>query len=148
MVPDLPYGRLVVPDDSEGPDSGGRFAQARRSHELRRSPASDGVPRAPFCRARTASASALARRCARWSRSAVCTAVSLSLTGQLATADDLTDRRDELKAQLTKTRSSLNESSASLRRPRWPSTAPSRPLQAAQAALAETRRQLAAADAA
>ncbi len=144
MVPDLPYGRLVVPDDSEGPVGRGRFAPAGRSQELRAPSASDDAQARALCRRLTVTSGA-----SRVVRSlvaiAVCTAVSLSMSGQLATADDLTDRRDELKAQLTQTRSSLNESSASLRRAALAVDRTQSALVAAEAALAMTRRQLAVA---
>ena len=44
MAPDLPYVRQDVPDDSEAPQVGGRFARLSRSKELlARTPASKGI---------------------------------------------------------------------------------------------------------
>ena len=64
-----------------------------------------------------------------------------------ADADDLDDRRDELKSQLAKTRTDLNESSTSLRSAALDVDRAESALAGARAALAQTRNQLAAATA-
>jgi murein DD-endopeptidase MepM/ murein hydrolase activator NlpD len=118
VVPDLPYVRSDVPENSGGPTEG---------------------------RLRTPSLLSVARVVRAAVAVTVCTAVSLALGGQLATADDLTDRRKDLQAQLAQTRSNLSESSAVLRRAALAVDRTSAALGTAQAALAQTRRQLAAA---
>ena len=75
----------------------------------------------------------------------VCTAVTVSLMGQIASADDLTDRRDAVKQQLAKTRSDLSESSAALSEAAVAVDRTEIELGNARAQLAQTRVELAAA---
>ena len=145
MVPDLPYVRKDVPDDSEGPDTTGRFAKMGRSSELREPSTSEGNAVRPLPAQNRGRYRRPPRAAHVGGGRRLCTAVSLSLTGELAAADDLTDRREELKAQIASTRSSLSESSAALRRAAVAVDRTQSQLEAAKAALAETRRALAVA---
>ena len=110
MVPDLPYVREDVPDGSEATwntgslrngwsevvhSGAGRRPRARRCIVDR-----DGSGRAPAVR-RVAGG--------RWPSSA--SAVCLTLAVSPAAADDLTDRRDEVKQQIAQTKNDLSESS-------------------------------------
>ena len=110
MAPDLPYVRQDVPDDSEAPKVGGRFARLARSHGLLAKPsASKGI---------TAYLSAVYAARTRMLRAAVVIAVasalSLALLGPHAYADELTTQRAKVKEQIAKTKSDLNESAKTL----------------------------------
>lgn len=97
MAPDLPYVRQDVPDDSEAPQVGGRFARLSRSEELlAQTPASKGITtRLPALHgaglrtARIVVAVALA------------SALSLTLFGPQASADELVAHRARVKQQLS-----------------------------------------------
>ena len=110
MAPDLPYVRQDVPDDSEAPKVGGRFARLARSRGLlAKSSASKGitayVPAVYAARNRTLRSIVVI---------AVASALSLALLGPQATADELTSRRARVKQEIAKTKSELNESTKTL----------------------------------
>ncbi|HKN46162.1 MAG TPA: hypothetical protein VJW23_19800, partial [Propionibacteriaceae bacterium] len=110
MAPDLPYVRQDVPDDSEAPQVGGRFARLARGRGLLAKPsASKGM---------TAYLSAVYAAGTRTVRTAVvlaiASALSLALLGPHAYADELTTQRAKVKQQIAKTKSELNESTKTL----------------------------------
>jgi len=110
VAPDLPYVRQDVPDDSEGPKVGGRFARLARSRGLLAAPpASKGI---------TAYLPAVYAARTRMLRSAVVVAVasalSLALLGPQASADELSSHRARVKEQIAKTKSELGESTQAL----------------------------------
>jgi murein DD-endopeptidase MepM/ murein hydrolase activator NlpD len=110
VAPDLPYVRQDVPDDSEAPKVGGRFARLAKSRGLLAEPsASKGM---------TAYLSAVYAARTRTLRAAVVIAVasalSLALLGPHAYADELTTQRAKVKEQIAKTKSDLNESTKTL----------------------------------
>jgi murein DD-endopeptidase MepM/ murein hydrolase activator NlpD len=110
VAPDLPYVRQDVPDDSEGPKVGGRFARLARSRGLLATPpASKGI---------TAYLPAVYAARTRMSRAAVVFGVALALLLALiasdASADELTSQRARVKQQISKTKSELNESTKTL----------------------------------
>ena len=105
MAPDLPYVRQDVPDDSEAPKVGGRFARLARSRWLlAKSSASKGitayVPAVYAARNRTLRSIVVI---------AVASALSLALLGPQAAADELTSRRARVKQEIAKTKSELND---------------------------------------
>jgi murein DD-endopeptidase MepM/ murein hydrolase activator NlpD len=110
VAPDLPYVRQDVPDDSEAPKVGGRFARLARSRGLlATSPASKGI---------TAYLSAVYAAGTRTLRAAVvvgvASALALTLLGPQASADELTTQRARVKQQIAKTKTELNESTKEL----------------------------------
>jgi murein DD-endopeptidase MepM/ murein hydrolase activator NlpD len=110
VAPDLPYVRQDVPDDSEAPKVGGRFARLARSRGLLATPpASKGI---------TAYLPAVYAARTRMSRAAVVFGVALALLLALiasdASADELTSQRARVKQQISKTKSELNESTKTL----------------------------------
>jgi murein DD-endopeptidase MepM/ murein hydrolase activator NlpD len=110
VAPDLPYVRQDVPDDSEAPKVGGRFARLARSRGLLATPpASKGI---------TACLSAVYAARTRTLRTAVVVAVAsalaLTLLGPQASADELTAQRARVKQQIAKTKGELNESTKEL----------------------------------
>jgi hypothetical protein len=110
VAPDLPYVRQDVPDDSEAPKVGGRFARLARSRGLLATPpASKGI---------TAYLPAVYAAGARVSRAAVVFAVALALLLAMiasdASADELTSQRTRVKQHIAKTKSELNESTKTL----------------------------------
>src|SRR4249920_2110449 len=110
VAPDLPYVRQDVPDDSEAPQVGGRFARLARGRGLLAKPsASKGM---------TAYLSAVYAAGTRTVRTAVvlaiASALSLALLGPHAYADELTTQRAKVKQQIAKTKSELNESTKTL----------------------------------
>jgi murein DD-endopeptidase MepM/ murein hydrolase activator NlpD len=110
VVPDVPPVRKDGPGDSEAPHRG-RFAKLRSAlGRLRRASAA-------LC-AESAGAAAARRLRARLSLTVLALSVSSALTVALlapaASADSLTDRREEVAQQLARTKSELNESSHAL----------------------------------
>ena len=110
MAPDLPYVRQDVPDDSEAPKAGARFARLARSRWLlAKPPASEGitayVPAVYAARNRTLRSIVVI---------AVASALSLALLGPQAATDELTSRRARVKQEIAKTKSELNESTKTL----------------------------------
>jgi murein DD-endopeptidase MepM/ murein hydrolase activator NlpD len=140
VVPDLPYVRQDVPDDSEAPQVAGRFARLARSRGRLASPASNGT---------TAYLSAVHAAVARALRSAVVVAIALALSATLlaspASADELISQRARVKQQIAKTKSDLNESSEALSAAVVAVDKAQNKLDAASARLEATRLQLAAA---
>ena len=110
MAPDLPYVRQDVPDDSEAPKVGGRFARLAKSRGLLAEPSAS--------KDMTAYLSAVYAARTRTLRAAVVIAVasalSLALLGPHAYADELTTQRAKVKEQIAKTKSDLNESTKTL----------------------------------
>ena len=140
--PDLPYVRQDVPDDSEAPEVGGRFARLARRRGLLATPASKGI---------TAYLPAVRGTGARTLRIvvvvAVASALSLTLLGHQASADELTSQRARVKQQIAKTKSDLNESSQALRVAVVAVDRAQNKLDAASGRLATTRQRLAVAQA-
>ena len=141
MAPDLPYVRQDVPDDSEAPQVGGRFARLTRSGELlATSPASKGIS------AHLSAAHAAGRRTARIAVAvAIASALSLALLGPPAAADELVAHRARVKQQITKTKSDLNESTKTLSKAAVAVDKAQNKLDTASAQLAATRQELTAA---
>ncbi|HKX15005.1 MAG TPA: peptidoglycan DD-metalloendopeptidase family protein [Propionibacteriaceae bacterium] len=140
MAPDLPYVPQDVPDDSEAPTAGGRFARLRRSEDLLTPPASQGLTEylsavfvASVHTARTTAAVAIA------------TVLSLTLLAPQASADELVTQRARVEQQIAKTKSDLNESTTALSTAAVAVDRAQDKLDAANARLAETRQQLAVA---
>jgi murein DD-endopeptidase MepM/ murein hydrolase activator NlpD len=108
VAPDLPYVRQDVPDDSEAPRADGRFARLARSRRLlARSPASKGIIAfLPAVYATRTLRTVLVV--------AVASALSFTLLGPQATADELKSQRARVKQQIAKTKSELNESTEAL----------------------------------
>jgi murein DD-endopeptidase MepM/ murein hydrolase activator NlpD len=108
VAPDLPYVRQDVPDDSEAPRADGRFARLARSRRLlARSPASKGITAyLPAVYATRTLRTVLVV--------AVASALSFTLLGPQATADELKSQRARVKQQIAKTKSELNESTEAL----------------------------------
>jgi murein DD-endopeptidase MepM/ murein hydrolase activator NlpD len=138
--PDLPYVRQDVPDDSEAPEVGGRFARLARRRGLLATPASKGS---------TSYLPAMRDTGARTLRVAVAVAVastlSLTLLGPQASADELTSQRARVKQEIAKMKSDLNESSEALSAAVVAVDRAQNKLDAASARLATTRQQLAVA---
>jgi murein DD-endopeptidase MepM/ murein hydrolase activator NlpD len=142
VAPDLPYVRKDVPDDSEAPQVGGRFARLSRSKELlARTPASEGI---------TAFLSAphiVGARIARIAVAvAVASAVALSALVPIASGDELGARRAEVKQQIAKTKSDLGESTKALSKAAVSVDKAQHRLDVASAQLATTREELSAAE--
>jgi murein DD-endopeptidase MepM/ murein hydrolase activator NlpD len=110
VAPDLPYVRQDVPDDSEAPKIGGRFARLARSRGLLATlPASKGIT------SYLSAAYAARNRTLRMVVAvAVTSALALTLLGPQASADELTAQRARVKQQIAKTKSELNESTKEL----------------------------------
>ena len=113
VVPDLPYVRKDVPDDSEAPKASGRFAGLVRRRVTTES-ASLGTTEYVVRQARTGG---------RRVRRGLLVALTVTLASAVwltlltpATADDLTDRRKQIAKQITQTKHELSESSAALRK--------------------------------
>jgi murein DD-endopeptidase MepM/ murein hydrolase activator NlpD len=142
VVPDLPYVRKDVPDDSEAPQHAGRFARLGKSAKPLATPTSKGI-----------SAYLLAVYLAgtRTVRTAVAVAVASALTvtllGPLASADELTSHRARVKQQIAKTKSDLSESTKALSTAAIAVDKAQNKLDAATAKLTTTRQELAAAKA-
>jgi murein DD-endopeptidase MepM/ murein hydrolase activator NlpD len=142
VVPDLPYVRKDVPDDSEAPQHAGRFARLGKSAKPLATPTSKGI-----------SAYLLAVYLAgtRTVRTAVAVAVASALTvtllGPLASADELTSHRARVKQQIAKTKSDLSESTKALSTAAIAVDKAQNKLDAATAKLTTTRQKLAAAKA-
>ena len=117
MAPDLPYVRPDVPGTSEAPQDRGRFAVRRVLTPAVRLVAAVGL----------------------------CSVLSVGLLVPLAKADELTDKRDQVKAQQKAKKQELNESSQALNAAADAVGAAESQLVAAQEALAQTERELAAA---
>ena len=105
MLPDLPYVRKDVPDDSEAM----RFARPSGSRWTPASPASTDVSAL-----RTGHATHLPSVRLSLLTAIVISVLGLALVAPYAAADDLTDARDRVKQQLAKTSGDLNESSKAL----------------------------------
>jgi murein DD-endopeptidase MepM/ murein hydrolase activator NlpD len=142
VAPDLPYVRQDVPDDSEAPQVGGRFARLSRSKDLlARTPASKGI---------TAFLSALHIAGARIARIAVAvavaSAVALSTLVPMASGDELAARRAQVKQQIAKTKGDLGESTKALSKAAVAVDKAQHKLDVASAQLATTRQELSAAE--
>lgn len=129
MAPDLPYADNGVPDDSEAPAGQGRFAWLR--------PASKGTT----------------ERNRGFRRVVVRTAVGLAVLAVVgnaglittARADGLNDRHKALQQAISKTKQDMNESSRSAAAAAVALTKAEQALKDAQAALAQTQQEVAAA---
>jgi len=140
VAPDLPYVRQDVPDDSEAPQVGGRFARLIRREVLATPPASKGIT------AYLSAAYAVGTRTARIAVAVTVTsALSVALLGPQASADELTTHRAQVKQQITKTKSELDESTKALSKAAVAVDKAQHKLEVAGAQLAATRQQLAAA---
>jgi murein DD-endopeptidase MepM/ murein hydrolase activator NlpD len=143
VAPDLPYVRQDVPDDSEAPRVGGRFARLARS----------GKPLAmpPESKGRTTYFSVVYAAGTRMARTvvavAIASALALTLLGPQASADELTAHRARVKQQMAKTKSDLNESTKTLSAAAVAVDMAQNKLDAARAKLATTRQELTAAKA-
>jgi murein DD-endopeptidase MepM/ murein hydrolase activator NlpD len=138
VAPDLPYVRQDVPDDSEAPKAGGRFARLARSRGLLAiPPASKGI---------TAYLPAVYAARTRMLRSAVVVAVAsalvLALLASHASADELTTQRVRVKQQIAKSKSELNESTKTLSEAVVAVDKAQNKLDAATARLTKTRQEL------
>jgi murein DD-endopeptidase MepM/ murein hydrolase activator NlpD len=138
VAPDLPYVRQDVPDDSEAPKVGGRFARLARSRGLLATPpASKGI---------TAYLPAVYAARTRMSRAAVVFGVALALLLALiasdASADELTSQRARVKQQIAKTKSELSESTKTLSAAAVAVDKAQNKLDAASARLTTTRQEL------
>jgi murein DD-endopeptidase MepM/ murein hydrolase activator NlpD len=142
VAPDLPYVRQDVPDDSEAPRVGGRFARLARSGKPLAMPASKGI---------TAYFSVVYAASTRTARTAVAVAIAsalaLILLGPQASADELTTHRARVKQQIAKTKGDLNESTKTLSAAAVAVDKAQNKLDAATAKLATTRQELTAAKA-
>jgi|SoiMethySBSTD1v2_1073268.scaffolds.fasta_scaffold00034_37 murein DD-endopeptidase MepM/ murein hydrolase activator NlpD len=145
VVPDLPYVRQDVPDDSEAPQVGGRFARpARSAKPLAIPPASKGIT--AYLSAVWAAAYAAGRRPVQTAVAvAIAAALVLTLVGPQASADELTTQRARVKQQIAKTKSDLNESTKTLSAAAVAVDKAQNKLDAATAKLATTRQALTAA---
>jgi murein DD-endopeptidase MepM/ murein hydrolase activator NlpD len=143
VVPDLPYVRKDVPDDSEAPQHAGRFARLAESCKTHAAP--------PTSKGITAHLSAAYLAGARTVRTAVAVAVAsalaFTLLGPQASADELTTHRARVKHQIAKTKSDLNESTKVLSAAAVAVDKAQNKLDAATVQLTMTRRQLATAKA-
>ena len=140
MAPDLPCVHLDAPESSEAPEHDDCFAI-------------DRTPRTPGRRlqARWSELRAWLRRSSQRSLRLVAvvgiaSALTCTLLVSTAKADDLTDRRDQVRAQQAAKKHELNESSHALNAAADAVSAAESELAAAQAALAQTRVELAAAE--
>ena len=106
MLPDLPYVRKDVPDDSEAM----RFARPSRSRWTPASPTSSDVRALRRGRATSMPYARLVPLLT----AIVVSVLGLALLAPFAAADDLTDERDRVRQQLAKTSGDLNESSKAL----------------------------------
>jgi murein DD-endopeptidase MepM/ murein hydrolase activator NlpD len=138
VAPDLPYVRQDVPDDSEAPKVGGRFARLARSRGLLATP--------PASKGTTAYLSAVYVARTRTLRAAVVVAVAsalaLTLLGPQASADELTTQRARVKQQIAKSKSELNESTKELSAAVVQVDKAQNKLDAATAGLTTTRQEL------
>ena len=146
VVPDLPYGRSVVPDGREALEQGGRFARLARSLRLRVRSASERETRGQSSRAvvRGPQTTGAARRRAlvRGLGIAVSTAVALTFFASSVQADDLSDHRARVKHQLAQTRNELSESTHALTRAGIAVDKAQGKLDLARQQLAQTRKEL------
>jgi murein DD-endopeptidase MepM/ murein hydrolase activator NlpD len=141
VAPDLPYVRQDVPDDSEAPKDGGRFARQARSRGLLATPpASKGIT--AYLRAACAARNRPLRSAV---VIAIASALSLALLGPQASADELTSQRARVKQEIAKTKSELNESTKTLRAAVVAVDKAQNKLDAATARLTTTRQELRAA---
>ena len=142
MVPDLRYVRKDVPDDSEAPQHAGRFAGLGESAKPLAAPTSKGI---------TAYLLTVYLAGTRTVRTAVAVAVASALTltllGPPASADELTSHRARVKQQIAKTKSDLSESTKALSTAAIAVDKAQNKLDAATAKLTTTRQELAAAKA-
>jgi murein DD-endopeptidase MepM/ murein hydrolase activator NlpD len=106
VLPDLPYVRKDVPDDSEAM----RFARPSRSRWTPARPASSDVRAIRRWRATPMPYARLVPLLT----AVVVSVLGLALLAPYAAADDLTDERDRVAQQLAKTSGDLNESSKAL----------------------------------
>ena len=135
MAPDLPYVRQDVPDDSEAPQVGGRFARLSRSAELlARTPASKGIT--AFLLALHSAGARIARIAV---AVAVASAIALAALVPMASGDELGARRSQVKHQIAKTKSDLSESTKALSKAAVAVDKAQNKLEAASAKLATTR---------
>jgi len=142
VAPDLPYVRQDVPDDSEAPQVGGRFARLSRSAELlARTPASKGIT--AFLLALHSAGTRIARIAV---AVAVASAIALAALVPMASGDELGARRSQVKHQIAKTKSDLGESTKALSKAAVAVDKAQNKLEAASAQLATTRQELSAAE--
>ena len=142
MAPDLPYVRQDVPDDSEAPQVGGRFARLSRSKELLAgTPASKGIT--AFLLAWHIADARIARVAV---AVAVATALALAALAPMASGDELGTRRAQVKQQIAKTKSDLGESTKALSKAAVAVDKAQHKLDVASAQLATTREELSAAE--
>jgi murein DD-endopeptidase MepM/ murein hydrolase activator NlpD len=135
VLPDLPYVRKDVPDDSEAM----RFARPSRSRWTPAVPASTDCSALRACGAMTLRAVRL-----RLLLTAIAVSVlGLALLAPFAAADDLTDERDRVQQQLAKTSGDLNESSKALSAAAQAVDRTTAQLTSARTRLAATQRELA-----
>ncbi|BAK36301.1 peptidase M23 family protein [Microlunatus phosphovorus NM-1] len=139
MTPDLPYVHLDVPEGSEAPEHDDCFAIDRTPTPARRA------------LVRWSDLTTRLRRATRHSLRLVAvvgiaSTLALTLLVPSAKADDLTDRRDQVRAQQAAKKHDLNESSQALNAAANAVSAAESQLAAAQAALAQTRVELGAAE--
>jgi murein DD-endopeptidase MepM/ murein hydrolase activator NlpD len=138
VVPDLPYVRKDVPDDSEAPQHAGRFARLTgRRKPSATPPTSTGTtahPSAVYLTGRRAGCTALAV--------AVASALAFTLLGPQALADELTTHRARVKQQIAKTKSDLSESTETLSAAALAVDKAQSKLDAATAKLTTTRQEL------
>jgi murein DD-endopeptidase MepM/ murein hydrolase activator NlpD len=106
VLPDLPYVRKDVPDNSEAM----RFARRSRSRWTPAAPASSDVRAIRMGRTTPMPYARLVPLL----MGVVVSVLGLALLAPFAAADDLTDERDRVKQQLAKTSGDLNESSKAL----------------------------------
>ncbi len=143
VVPDLPYVREDVPDDSEAPQHAGRFARLTgRRKPPATPPTSTGITAhlsAVCLTGRRTACTALAV--------AVASALAFALLGPQAFADELTTHRARVKQQITKTKSDLNESTETLSAAALAVDKAQSKLDAATAKLTTTRQELSDAEA-
>jgi murein DD-endopeptidase MepM/ murein hydrolase activator NlpD len=142
VVPDLPYVRKDVPDGSEAPETGGRFARWMKSASLHITPASKGTTSTDA----RPHPGASGRRRIRYATATLCVALASALSVTLlapgARAEGLNSQRTALKQQMAKTRGDLNESSEALTAAGIAVDRAQSSLDVARAQLARTEREL------
>jgi murein DD-endopeptidase MepM/ murein hydrolase activator NlpD len=141
VAPDLPYVRQDVPDDSEAPQVGGRFARLARSGKA------PGTSRASkdITAYRAGGYVAGARTACTAVAVAIVSTLCLALLGPQASADELSAHRARVKQQIAKTKSDLNESTKTLSEAAVAVDKAQSKLDGARVQLATTRQELASA---
>ena len=144
VVPDLPYVRKDVPDDSEAPKASGRFAGLVRRRGMTQS-ASLGTTKY-LTRGVMPGLRRVRRGLLVALTVSVASAVWLTLLTP-ATADDLTDQRKQIAKQINRTKHDLSESSAALKKAGVEVARTQGRLDVAEAKLRKTQSELAVAKA-